>query len=51
MLAHVGGFPVEELLPLAYGLTGVGAVVHVAMRRRLGSLRLRERRSAKKSES
>lgn len=33
MLAHVAGIPVEELLPLAYGVTGVGAVLHVAMRR------------------
>jgi hypothetical protein len=44
MLAHIGGAPVEELLPLAYALTGVGAVVHVALRRRLRSLRVRARR-------
>jgi hypothetical protein len=44
MLAHIGGFPVEELLPLVYGLTGVGAVVHVAMRRRVRLPRIRGRR-------
>lgn len=33
MLAHIAGLPVEELLPFAYGLTGVGAAVHMARRR------------------
>ena len=43
MLAHIAGAPVEELLPFAYGLTGVGVVMHVAIRR-LRHLRIQTRR-------
>jgi ribose/xylose/arabinose/galactoside ABC-type transport system permease subunit len=47
VLAHIAGIPVEELVPLAYGVTGVGAALHVAMRRRrLKSTRARARAQA-----
>jgi hypothetical protein len=34
MFAHVAGVPVEEMLPLVYGLTGAGVFAHLRAQRR-----------------
>ncbi|HMI82149.1 MAG TPA: hypothetical protein VK480_10210 [Solirubrobacterales bacterium] len=34
MFAHIAGLPVEEMLPLVYGVSGVGVFAHLAVRRR-----------------
>lgn len=39
MLAHIAGVPVEEMLPLVYGASGVGAFAHLAARWRRASRR------------
>ena len=41
MLAHVGGVPVEELVPLALSMGGVASAWAAAMWRRMGSARRR----------
>lgn len=41
MLAHIAGVPVEEMLPLVYGASGVGVFAHLAARRRRASRRRR----------
>ena len=35
VLAHIGGLPVEELLPLAYGATALLAGARLLVRRRI----------------
>ena len=43
MFAHIAGVPVEEMLPLIYGASGVGVGAHLAARWRRAS---RHRRPA-----